>query len=462
MPEYDEFENFIVFDCANLISRNRVHSNIDNFAPQYIRDATKGVREMGYDSVALLKNSAYVWAYKNHDGSEEMKILNELIQKEKVIVIDVEDDDRMIIEYAIAENGLILTKDKFRDHEEKFSPEKWADVKSRMYREFEVIGEKFIAPGLPKRELTKDQQMKHKYAEKGMRRPPTVQKKTSNFLRFFRNLRQPKRIEQRDEVKVITCLSEACKKKVKFTNREIEPFTCPHCFTRQDPIKGEILPPAEDEVKDPQNESKSEEDKMKEELKNLKIKLDVTEKVEKIKQKPNQKTKQKPKQNNKKKSSKKSNPTVSDELIQFIIQNVPVHPKSTNEKKLSKILAEKKIPISGDEDKTISAKIRSLNPILFVNKKDKTLISRKSLNTIFAKWASNNIKENKLDSKKLEIQIGSILGQGAVSEEQFSSILGMESNIKSHQGMTELLQKLGYNITEAGDEFIFDLQTEEE
>ena len=462
MPEYDEFENFIVFDCANLISRNRVHSNIDNFAPQYIRDATKGVREMGYDSVALLKNSAYVWAYKNHDGSEEMKILNELIQKEKVIVIDVEDDDRMIIEYAIAENGLILTKDKFRDHEEKFSPEKWADVKSRMYREFEVIGEKFIAPGLPKRELTKDQQMKHKYAEKGMRRPPTVQKKTSNFLRFFRNLRQPKRIEQRDEVKVITCLSEACKKKVKFTNREIEPFTCPHCFTRQDPIKGEILPPAEDEVKDPQNESKSEEDKMKEELKNLKIKLDVTEKVEKIKQKPNQKTKQKPKQNNKKKSSKKSNPTVSDELIQFIIQNVPVHPKSTNEKKLSKILAEKKIPISGDEDKTISAKIRSLNPILFVNKKDKTLISRKSLNTIFVKWASNNIKENKLDSKKLEIQIGSILGQGTVSEEQFSSILGMENNIKSHQGMTELLQKLGYNITEAGDEFIFDLQTEEE
>ena len=462
MPEYDEFENFIVFDCANLISRNRVHSNIDNFAPQYIRDATKGVREMGYDSVALLKNSAYVWAYKNHDGSEEMKILNELIQKEKVIVIDVEDDDRMIIEYAIAENGLILTKDKFRDHEEKFSPEKWADVKSRMYREFEVIGEKFIAPGLPKRELTKDQQMKHKYAEKGMRRPPTVQKKTSNFLRFFRNLRQPKRIEQRDEVKVITCLSEACKKKVKFTNRDIEPFTCPHCFTRQDPIKGEILPPAEDEVKDPQNESKSEEDKMKEELKNLKIKLDVTEKVEKIKQKPNQKTKQKPKQNNKKKSSKKSNPTVSDELIQFIIQNVPVHPKSTNEKKLSKILAEKKIPISGDEDKTISAKIRSLNPILFVNKKDKTLISRKSLNTIFVKWASNNIKENKLDSKKLEIQIGSILGQGTVSEEQFSSILGMENNIKSHQGMTELLQKLGYNITEAGDEFIFDLQTEEE
>ena len=65
---------------------------------------------MGYDSVALLKNSAYVWAFKNHDGSEEMKILNDLIQKEKVIVIDVEDDDRMIIEYAIAENGLILLR----------------------------------------------------------------------------------------------------------------------------------------------------------------------------------------------------------------------------------------------------------------------------------------------------------------------------------------------------------------
>lgn len=458
MSEYDEFENFIVFDCANLISRNRVHSNIDNFAPQYIRDATKGVREMGYDSVALLKNSAYVWAFKNHDGSEEMKILNDLIKKEKVIVIDVEDDDRMIIEYAIAENGLILTKDKFRDHEEKFSPEKWVDVKSRMYREFEVIGEKFIAPGLPKRELTKDQQMKHKYAEKGMRRPPTVQKKTSNFLMFLRNLRQPKRQEQRDEVKVITCLNEACKKKVKFTNREIEPFTCPHCFTRQDPIKGEILPPAEDEVKHSQNEPKSEEEKMKEELKNLKIKLDVTDKVEKIKQKP----KQKPKQNKKKKSSNKSNQTVSDELIQFIIENVPLHPKSTNEEKLSKILTEEKISISIDEDKTVSDKIRSLNRMLFVNKKDKTLISRKSLNAIFSKWVSNNIKENKLKSKKLEIQIGSILGQGIVSDKQLSTILGMKNNIKSHEGMTELLQKLGYNFTKGEDEFSFDLQIEEE
>lgn len=460
MSEYDEFENFIVFDCANLISRNRVHSNIDNFAPQYIRDATKGVREMGYDSVALLKNSAYVWAFKNHDGSEEMKILNDLIQKEKVIVIDVEDDDRMIIEYAIAENGLILTKDKFRDHEEKFSPEKWADVKSRMYREFEVIGEKFIAPGLPKRELSKDQQMKHKYAEKGMRRPPTVQKKTSNFLRFLRNLRQPKQQVQRDEVTVINCLNEACKKKVKFTNREIEPFTCPHCFTRQDPIKGEILPPAEDGVKDSSNDPMSEEDKMKEELKNLKIKLDVTEKVEKIKQKP----KQKPKQNKKKKSlnKSKSKQIVSDELIQFIIENVPVHPKSTNEENLSKILTERKIAMSGDEDKTISAQIRLLNPMLFVNKKDKTLISRKSLNAIFSKWVSNNIKENELKSKKLGIQIGSILGQGTVSDKQLSTMLGMENNIKSHEGMTELLQRLGYNITEVGDQFIFDLQTEEE
>lgn len=460
MSEYNDFENFIVFDCANLISRNRVHSNIDNFAPQYIRDATKGVREMGYDSVALLKNSAYVWAFKNHTGSEEMKILNELIQKEKVIVIDVEDDDRMIIEYAIAENGLILTKDKFRDHEEKFSPEKWANVKSRMYREFEVIGEKFIAPGLPQRELSKDQKLKHKYAEKGMRKPPTVKKRNSNLLRFLKNLRQPKPPIQKDEIKVITCLEEKCKKKVKFTNREIEPFTCPHCFTRQDPIKGEILPPSEEEVNDSENDSKGSKNKIKEELKNLKIQLDVTEKVEKIKQKP----KQKSKQNKKKKSSNKSksNQTVSDELIQFIIENVPVHPKSINEEKLSKISSERKISISGDEDKTISEKIRSLNPMLFVNKKDKTLISRKSLSTIFAKWVANNIKGNKLNSKKLEIQIGSILGQGAFSEEQFSSMLGMPTNIKSHEGMTDLLQKLGYNFSEAGDEFTFDLQTEEE
>ena len=54
-----------------------------------------------------------------------------------------------------------------------------------MYREFEVR-EKFIAPGLPKRELSKDQQMKHKYAEKGMRRPPTV-RKDFEFPKILRN-----------------------------------------------------------------------------------------------------------------------------------------------------------------------------------------------------------------------------------------------------------------------------------
>lgn len=458
MSEYDDFENFIVFDCANLISRNRVHSNIDNFAPQYIRDATKGVREMGYDSVALLKNSAYVWAFKNHTGSEEMKILNELIQKEKVIVIDVEDDDRMIIEYAIAENGLILTKDKFRDHEEKFSPEKWANVKSRMYREFEVIGEKFIAPGLPQRELSKDQKLKHKYAEKGMRKPPTVKKRNSNLLRFLKNLRQPKPPIQKDEVKVITCLDEKCKKKVKFTNREIEPFTCPHCFTRQDPIKGEILPPSEEEDNDSENDSKGSKNKIKEELKNLKIQLDVTEKVEKIKQKP--------KQSKGKKSTKKpkTNHKITDEIIQFIIENIPVHPKSTDDETLTKILLEKNISIDEYNGKTLSDKIKSVNPILFVNKKNKTQISRKPLNVIFSKWVTKNINENSLKSKKMEIQIGSFLGQGLVSEKQFSLILGMQNNIKSHEGMTEILEKLGYNLVKNQNKtkFTFELQTEEE
>ena len=458
MSEYDDFENFIVFDCANLISRNRVHSNIDNFAPQYIRDATKGVREMGYDSVALLKNSAYVWAFKNHTGSEEMKILNELIQKEKVIVIDVEDDDRMIIEYAIAENGLILTKDKFRDHEEKFSPEKWANVKSRMYREFEVIGEKFIAPGLPQRELSKDQKLKHKYAEKGMRKPPTVKKRNSNLLRFLKNLRQPKPPIQKDEVKVITCLDEKCKKKVKFTNREIEPFTCPHCFTRQDPIKGEILPPSEEEDNDSENDSKGSKNKIKEELKNLKIQLDVTEKVEKIKQKP--------KQSKGKKSTKKpkTNHKITDEIIQFIIENIPVHPKSTDDETLTKILLEKNISIDEYNGKTLSDKIKSVNPILFVNKKNKTQISRKPLNVIFSKWVTKNINENSLKSKKMQIQIGSFLGQGLVSEKQFSLILGMQNNIKSHEGMTEILEKLGYNLVKNQNKtkFTFELQTEEE
>ena len=82
-------------------------------------------------------------------GQKEMKILNDLIEKEKIIIVDVVGDDRMIIEYA-SRKWHNTHKRQVRDHEEKFSPEKWADVKSRMYREFEVIGDKFIKPGQTK------------------------------------------------------------------------------------------------------------------------------------------------------------------------------------------------------------------------------------------------------------------------------------------------------------------------
>lgn len=448
MTDYEKFSNFIVFDCANLISRNRVNSSIDNFAPQYIRDATLGVRKLGYDSVALLKNSAYVWAYKNHDGSEEMKILNDLIEKEKIIVIDVEDDDRMIIEYALAENGIILTKDKFRDHEEKFSPEKWADVRSRMYREFEVIGNKFIAPGLPNRNLTKEQERKHRDAEKGIRRPPTVENNGSSIFNIFKNLRFRRKEEKSlVEVRIISCIEPTCGKKVKFTDREIEPFTCPHCFARQDPDEG-ILLPIED-TEDSEDERNFEES-MKEELKTLKQSLDITERVEKIKNKPNQQ------KSPKKKAVQKIN--LNEEIIDFISENVPTYPEFLDANSLLKLMQSSeflKFNETSDaeinSEESLSDFIKNTNSQLFSFRKSSDgsyKLSRKTLHQLFSKWLGKTIKDNKLSKAKLKSLIGSVLGQGSYSGKQFSKLYGLKQDVTTHKGRVELLEFFGFQLAE--------------
>ena len=448
MTDYEKFSNFIVFDCANLISRNRVNSSIDNFAPQYIRDATLGVRKLGYDSVALLKNSAYVWAYKNHDGSEEMKILNDLIEKEKIIVIDVEDDDRMIIEYALAENGIILTKDKFRDHEEKFSPEKWADVRSRMYREFEVIGNKFIPPGLPNRNLTKEQERKHRDAEKGIRRPPTVENNGSSIFNIFKNLRFRRKEEKSlVEVRIISCIEPTCGKKVKFTDREIEPFTCPHCFARQDPDEG-ILLPIED-TEDSEDERNFEES-MKEELKTLKQSLDITERVEKIKNKPNQQ------KSPKKKAVQKIN--LNEEIIDFISENVPTYPEFLDANSLLKLMQSSeflKFNETSDaeinSEESLSDFIKNTNSQLFSFRKSSDgsyKLSRKTLHQLFSKWLGKTIKDNKLSKAKLKSLIGSVLGQGSYSGKQFSKLYGLKQDVTTHKGRVELLEFFGFQLAE--------------
>lgn len=464
MTDYEKFSNFIVFDCANLISRNRVTSSIDNFAPQYIRDATKGVRKLGYDSVALLKNSAYIWAYKNHDGSEEMKILNDLIEEEKIIVIDVEDDDRMIIEYALAENGLILTKDKFRDHEAKFTPEKWADVKSRMYREFEVIGDKFIAPGLPNRTLTKQQQNKHRDAEKGIRRPPVVESEHKGIFSFIRNIRlRRKESKQAVEILIIPCLEPTCGKKVKFTDRKIEPFTCPHCFSRQDPNKGILLLKEDSENL---GEEKKSEESMKKELNSLKQDLKITERVEKIKNKPSNKKRQN------KKSAEKQN--LAQEVLEFISKNIPLYPEYIDSNGIQDLIQSGNLSkikeLEGTDlitEEKLSRFIVDTNSQLFSFKKssnDSYKLSRKTLNHLFSKWLGKTIQENKLSKAKFKSLIGSILGQGRYSGKQFSSLYGLTNDITSHKGRVELLEYFGFKLAEkqSQKEFIFASLHEEE
>jgi len=47
---------------------------------------------------------------------------------------------------------------------------------------------KFIAPGLPNRNLTKEQQRKHRDAERGIRRPPTVENNGSSIFQHIQKI----------------------------------------------------------------------------------------------------------------------------------------------------------------------------------------------------------------------------------------------------------------------------------
>ena len=78
----------------------------------------------GYTVTALLKKLTYKWGLREYESNNPeyadfAKIVEALKERGTLKLIESKEDDLYIVEYALSENALILTRDWFNDHREQ-------------------------------------------------------------------------------------------------------------------------------------------------------------------------------------------------------------------------------------------------------------------------------------------------------------------------------------------------------
>lgn len=154
----------IVIDAANILHNdNGIEIKNDNgervtqIRPERLRDCILFCEDKGWEITAFMKKGTYRWARKLTDSNAntmgDIEILNELIEQDKLQLIDKDKEDIYWIDYAISENALMITQDKFRDEKKNYQNRDWGDIDARTLRDFEFINGKFILPSLKKKKV---------------------------------------------------------------------------------------------------------------------------------------------------------------------------------------------------------------------------------------------------------------------------------------------------------------------
>ena len=161
-----EFEK-VVMDGANLIHDDTGIKEYDDegnriiqILPNRLEAAINHCENLGWPTVACLKRGTYKWAATNPDSPYvgDISIIDRLISEGKVILISAKKEDIYWIDYAIKENAWIVTHDRFNDKdgakgERSLYPDRdWKEIDSRTLRGHEFVNDKFILPGLPKKQ----------------------------------------------------------------------------------------------------------------------------------------------------------------------------------------------------------------------------------------------------------------------------------------------------------------------
>ena len=159
----DKYET-IVIDAANIlhndtgiIMKNDNEDRVLQIRPERLRDCILFCEEKGWKITAFLKHGTYKYAASltktNANTMGDIDILDDLIEQDKLHLIAKDKEDIYWIDYAVSENALIITQDKFRDEKKNYLNRDWEDIDARTLRDFEFVNGKFILPSLKKKEV---------------------------------------------------------------------------------------------------------------------------------------------------------------------------------------------------------------------------------------------------------------------------------------------------------------------
>ena len=147
----------VVVDAANVVHHHAYDEDenlIQSIFPERLESCVDFFQELGWKVRAFLKRGTYWWAINNKtmDTIGDVRIFETLRRQGVLEVVSSEHDDMFWIDYAIANNGLVITKDKLKTEKESFERD-WEAVEKRIVRDWDILetGE-FLAPLVPMKE----------------------------------------------------------------------------------------------------------------------------------------------------------------------------------------------------------------------------------------------------------------------------------------------------------------------
>jgi len=151
-----EYE-LVVIDAANIVHHHDYDAEgnlIQSIFPERLEAVLESLTDLGWDAKAFLKMGTYWWAVKNKDAPTigDISIFESLKRHDTLVMVNNEHDDMFWVDYAVHNNGIILTKDKLKTERETYERD-WEDIDARTVRDWEILdtGE-FLAPTLPAKE----------------------------------------------------------------------------------------------------------------------------------------------------------------------------------------------------------------------------------------------------------------------------------------------------------------------
>lgn len=149
--------NEIVIDAANLIHDDRGIEEYDEngdtipqMIPERLLSAVEENQRKGYKVTALLKAGTYKYGMKRFKANEpsyaNFGIISRLKESGIVHLINSKDDDLYILEHALKQNALILSRDWFNDHRESKPDFDWERVDTLRINDYDFIENTFRCP----------------------------------------------------------------------------------------------------------------------------------------------------------------------------------------------------------------------------------------------------------------------------------------------------------------------------